>query len=205
MNDLFTYQTIDQAVTSLYKEKGSKFFGFAFPVKNEEDIRHHLNTLREIHPKATHHCYAWRLGLNRDHYRANDDGEPAGTAGKPILGQIDSLKITNCLVVSVRYFGGTKLGVSGLITAYRASAKETLEQATISEHQLYRNFEIRSDYETLNRAYQWIQNHEGNILEQNMTTDCLLKAEIPCKYYDQAIASIESYYPLSIKPYKDER
>lgn len=200
MSEIYTYLTIEQSVNSLYKEKGSKFYGFAYPVKNEDDIRSHLDALREIHPKATHHCYAWRLGLDRNHYRANDDGEPAGTAGKPILGQIDSLKITNCLVVSVRYFGGTKLGVSGLISAYKGSARETLELATIREYQLYKNFEIRSDYETLNKAYQWIQHHEGNILDQDMMTDCIMKVEIPFRLYEQAIESIELYYPLSIQP-----
>lgn len=200
MSDIHTYQAIEQPVSSLYKDKGSKFFGFAYPVKNEEDIKSHLDVLKELHPKATHHCYAWRLGLDRNHYRANDDGEPAGTAGKPILGQIDSLKITNCLVVSIRYFGGTKLGVSGLISAYKASARETLELATITEYELYKNFEISSDYETLNKAYQWIQHQEGNIIEQSMMTDCFIKAEVPSRLYKQALASIESYYPLSIKP-----
>lgn len=200
MSDIYTYLTIEQPISSLYKDKGSKFFGFAYPVKDEDDIKSYLDGLRESHPKATHHCYAWRLGLDRNHYRANDDGEPAGTAGKPILGQIDSLKITNCLVVSVRYFGGTKLGVSGLISAYKASARETLELATITEHQLYNNFEIHSDYENLNKAYQWIQHHEGNILEQNMMADCFIKVEVPSRLYKQALGSIVSYYPLSIRP-----
>jgi uncharacterized YigZ family protein len=126
---LDTYLTI--AATSLgeFKEKGSKFLAYAYFVSNESDIKEKLDLLKKEHFKATHHCYAYRLGTDGKNYRANDDGEPSGTAGRPILGQIDSFGLTNLLIVVVRYYGGTKLGTSGLINAYRESAKEALSNA----------------------------------------------------------------------------
>lgn len=199
MSSIFEYQTIAAPVETLLKEKGSKFLGFAYPVKNEVEIKKYLDHLLELHPKATHHCYAWRLGLDKNNYRANDDGEPSGTAGKPILGQIDSFQLTNCLVVSIRYFGGTKLGVPGLISAYKASAKETLAIAEIVTHELYENFELSSDYQHLNKIYQWVQHYEGNILEQNLMDTCVVNVEIPLRLKEQALQSSEAFYPIEIK------
>ena len=116
--------------------KGSKHFGFAFPVRSKEEIKERLDELRVIHHSARHHCYAWALGLDREPHRYNDDGEPGGTAGKPIYGQILSFDVTSVLIVVVRYFGGTKLGVGGLIDAYRTAAKMALEEAEIVEQQI---------------------------------------------------------------------
>src|SRR5690554_1859765 len=197
MSHNYSYITIQQAVTSLYKEKGSKFLGFAFPVEDEKDIQEQLLYLRELHPKATHHCYAWRL--DEDNFRSDDDGEPTGTAGRPILGQIDRLNITKCLVVSVRYFGGTKLGVSGLITAYKASARETLEQANIIEKELYSEFELQCDYNSINLAYQWIQQFEAEIIEQEMTDSCRFDVKIPLRLQETAIQQQEAFYPVAFK------
>ena len=122
-----TYLTITQALSCEFKDKGSKFIAFASPVRSQNDIKQYLTQIKELHPKATHHCYAYRLGLDKlTNYRANDDGEPSGTAGKPILGQIDSKQLTNLIVIVVRYFGGTKLGVPGLINAYKSSTKMVL-------------------------------------------------------------------------------
>lgn len=199
MSLVFTYQSISAPVETLLKEKGSKFFGFAYPVKNEEEIKQYLEQLREVHTKATHHCYAWRLGLDKNNYRANDDGEPSGTAGKPILGQIDSYGLTNCLVVSVRYFGGTKLGVPGLISAYKLSAKETLAIAEIQTHELYHEFNLYGNYQHLNMIYQWVQQYEGVILEQNLTDSCHVKTEIPLSLYASAVQNIASFYPIDIQ------
>jgi len=165
---LHSYFTIQPIEEILYKDKASKFIGFAYPVKDEKEIKEKLDHLRNLHPKATHHCYAYRLGLDKNNYRANDDGEPNGTAGKPILGQIDSFGITNCLIVVVRYFGGTKLGVSGLIDAYKECAKETIEASTIIELRILDYYELKCSYENINKIYQIVNNCKASITAQHL-------------------------------------
>lgn len=199
MSEKFSYFTIEKPTESLYREKGSRFLGFVFPVFSQSEIKERLDELKEIHPKATHHCYAWRLGLDENLYRINDDGEPSGTAGRPMLGQIDKLNLTNCLVVSIRYYGGTKLGVPGLISAYKTNAQETLELATVVEKELTQNFLLTCSYDNLNTAYQWIQHHEGQILNQEMTDSCTFQVQIPLRLKERALESKENYYPLSIE------
>ncbi|MFN8238535.1 MAG: YigZ family protein [Chitinophagales bacterium] len=162
------YKTIEPVEDFLYKEKSSKFIGFAYPVNNEEDIREKLSAVKNLHPKATHHCYAYRLGLDKNNYRANDDGEPNGTAGKPIIGQIDSLGLTNCLVIVVRYFGGTKLGVSGLIDAYKETARETLASATIVERKILDYYSITCHYAAINKVFQLIHKLNAVIVHQEI-------------------------------------
>ncbi|MCC6582733.1 MAG: YigZ family protein [Chitinophagales bacterium] len=165
MHSYFTIQPIEEI---LYKDKASKFIGFAYLVKDEKEIKEKLDHLRNLHSKATHHCYAYRLGLDKNNYRANDDGEPNGTAGKPILGQIDSFGITNCLIVIVRYFGGTKLGVSGLIDAYKECAKETIEASTIIELRILDYYELKCSYENINKIYQIVNNYKATITAQQL-------------------------------------
>lgn len=164
------YYTIENIENILYKDKASKFIGFAYSVKDENEIKHYLQQLRNVHPKATHHCYAYRLGLDKNTYRMNDDGEPNGTAGKPILGQIDSIGVTNCLVVIVRYFGGTKLGVSGLITAYKESSKLVLSETKIIEQRILNYYKLQSAYENLNIVYRIIQQTGAHLVEQHIDT-----------------------------------
>jgi uncharacterized YigZ family protein len=127
------YKTIAGPSTGEFKDRGSKFFAYAFPVFTEEEWQEELEAVKKEHFKARHHCYAYRLGVDQNNFRANDDGEPSGTAGRPILGQIDSFELTNVLIIVVRYFGGTKLGTSGLINAYKLSAAAALDNATIEE------------------------------------------------------------------------
>ncbi|MBK6903282.1 MAG: YigZ family protein [Saprospirales bacterium] len=141
-----TYKTIAGPSTGEYKDRGSKFIGYAFPVNSEEEALEKLALLRKEHPKARHHCFAWRFGVDGLRYRSNDDGEPSGTAGRPILGQIDSLGLTNVTLIVVRYFGGTLLGASGLIQAYRESAAAALQHAQIEERVLEAVCSIRFDY-----------------------------------------------------------
>ncbi|MEM6724853.1 MAG: YigZ family protein [Bacteroidota bacterium] len=149
------YQTIAAPSEGFYKDRGSRFLAFAYAVYSESDIKDCLEHLRKEHKKARHHCYAWRLGLDKNNYRANDDGEPSGTAGKPILGQIDSFGTTNLLIVVIRYFGGTKLGTSGLINAYKLAARDALEQAEIIQktqdeiHRIVFDYSIMSEVMTL--------------------------------------------------------
>ncbi len=129
-----TYKTITSpSQESLFKDRNSKFYGYAFPIQTEADIKKHLESLRKTHHTAGHHCYAWQLGTDKITYRANDDGEPNNSAGQPIYGQIQAFGLTNILIVSVRYFGGTKLGVGGLINAYRSSARMTIEASEVVE------------------------------------------------------------------------
>ena len=133
----YEYQTIEKPIENvLVKEKGSKFIGFAYPILSENDYKEKLNKIKELHPKATHHCYAFRLGLNGENYRINDDGEPSGSAGLPIYNQLLAHDVTNILLIIVRYFGGTKLGVGGLVKTYKESAKSTLEEAKIITKEL---------------------------------------------------------------------
>jgi len=161
---LDTYLTIAAATIGEYKEKGSKFIAYSYFVETEEAVKEKLDILKKEHFKATHHCYAYRLGTVGKRYRANDDGEPSGTAGRPILGQIDSFSLSNLLVVVVRYYGGTKLGTSGLITAYRTAAQEALLQAEIVEKVVESVFDIKLPYTLLSDAMQFLKMQEISIL-----------------------------------------
>ena len=144
------YQTIEKESQGYFKDKGSKFHAFAFPVKNEDEVKEIIARLRKEHHSARHHCFAWRLGTGNIIFRANDDGEPSSTAGKPILGQLQSFNVTNILVVVVRYFGGTLLGTGGLINAYRSATEDMLSHAKIIDKYLEDHFHIRFPYEKLN-------------------------------------------------------
>lgn len=144
-----TYLTISRPATGTFRDRGSKFLAYAFPAQSEAGAMERLEALRQEHPKARHHCFAYRLGRDGNRFRANDDGEPGGTAGRPILGQIDRFGLTDVVVVVVRYFGGTKLGASGLINAYRTSAAEALGQAPIVEKVVKNYFRLRFGYERM--------------------------------------------------------
>jgi uncharacterized YigZ family protein len=171
---LDTYLTI--AATSLgeFKEKGSKFLAYAYFVSNETDIKEKLDLLKKEHFKATHHCYAYRLGTDGKNYRANDDGEPSGTAGRPILGQIDSFGLTNLLIVVVRYYGGTKLGTSGLINAYRESAKEALSNAVKIEKIIESQLECSLAYIRMNDFMLFLKQHEIGVQSTEYKDDSIL-------------------------------
>lgn len=163
---MFEFQTIKKPIEdTLLKEKGSKFIGFAYPVNSETDIKERLNHLYEIHPKATHHCYAYRLGINGENYRANDDGEPSGSAGLPIYNQLLAHQITNVLVVVIRYYGGTKLGVGGLVKTYKESAKYTLEQAEIITKELETELDIQFKFSQQNQIFTLLNKYEAKIIE----------------------------------------
>jgi uncharacterized YigZ family protein len=169
------YKTISNPSEGLiYKEKGSKFLGFAFPISDEEDVKLHLSTLKKQHHSARHWCYAWQIGVENSLYRVNDDGEPHNSAGQPIYGQIQSFNLTNILVVVVRYFGGTKLGVGGLISAYKTSAQFAIEASEIVEKLIEINFKIIVDYQNLNKIMRFVKEHQLNIIDQKMDIDCVL-------------------------------
>lgn len=175
-NDI--YFTIDHPSEGIYKEKGSKFIAYAYSVRNEDEIKEHLANLRKEHHGARHHCYAWKLGMDDNHWRANDDGEPGNSAGKPILGQILSKSLTNVLVIVVRYFGGTKLGVGGLMTAYKSATEDALNNATIVEKQLMAHHLINFEYGAMNEVMSCLKNLEAEQYDQEFALQCQLKASI---------------------------
>lgn len=170
-----SYKTLGTGAEAIFKEKSSKFLAFAWPVRSEEEIRLHLDTLRKKYYDATHQCYAWRLGPQGERSRANDDGEPSGTAGRPILGQMLSAGVTYCLIVVVRYFGGTKLGVPGLIAAYRESAAAALQQAEIVERTVDTLFDIRFSYMVLNDVMRIIKEEQPLVLAQEFDNLCTMR------------------------------
>lgn len=160
------FKTIAAAATGEFKDRGSKFLAFAYPVKTEEAALAYLETLRKTHFKANHHCFAWRLGLDGVRYRANDDGEPSGTAGRPILGQIDAFGLTDVAIVVVRYFGGTLLGASGLIQAYRESAADALRQAVVVEKIVKTKLLLDFDYALMPEVMNALKKLELEIYDQ---------------------------------------
>jgi len=168
-----TYKTLAKPSEEiLYKEKNSKFYGYAFPVTNEDEIKNHLETLRKQHHGAVHFCYAFQIGTNKIQYRANDDGEPSNSAGMPIYGQIQSFGLTNILVVIVRFFGGVKLGVGGLISAYRTAAQMALEESEIIEKTIDIFFKVNFDYKNMNKVMRVIKEKNLSIISQNMNESC---------------------------------
>lgn len=159
-----SYFTLSKPSEAMLKERGSKFLAFAIPVSSEAEVREQLQLLRKEHPSASHHCYAWRLGADKAAYRANDDGEPANSAGKPILSQIQSNDLTNVLIVVVRYFGGTLLGVGGLISAYKAAAQAALAENTIRENFILFEYAVEFGFEDMNRVMRILKEQEAAIV-----------------------------------------
>ncbi|HNB82566.1 MAG TPA: YigZ family protein, partial [Chitinophagaceae bacterium] len=164
MSAILSYKTIAHASTAEYKDRGSRFLAYAFPVNDTGSIREHLQHLKEEHPKAVHHCYAWRLGTDGNQFRVNDDGEPSGSAAKPILSQIDSFQLTQLLIVVVRYFGGTLLGVPGLIQAYKTASRLALEQVPLIEKDVEKDIHIRFPYSLMNEIMRVLKQHKVTVL-----------------------------------------
>ncbi|MDO6600624.1 YigZ family protein [Tenacibaculum sp. 1_MG-2023] len=173
MEEKDTYKTITSASEeTLFKDRNSKFFGYAFPVFSEDDVKESLEILKKKHHSARHFCYAWQFGVEKIRFRANDDGEPSNSAGMPIYGQIQSFDVTNVLVVSVRYFGGTKLGVGGLINAYRTSAQITLEASNIIEKTIDIQYKLTFEYDMMNKVQRVVREKNLNITAQKLEMNC---------------------------------
>jgi len=173
-----SYHTISAPATGEFKDRGSKFFGYAYPVRSEEEALQWLEMLRKEHFKARHHCFAWRLGVEGSRFRANDDGEPGGTAGRPILGQIDAFGLTDVLIVVVRYFGGTLLGTSGLIHAYREAAAAALRNADITEKIIKDHFSLDFDYALMPDVMNGVKKLDLEIVRQTFEERGLLEIAI---------------------------
>jgi uncharacterized YigZ family protein len=173
-----TYQTISSPSQGIYKEKGSKFIALAFPVISEDEIKMQLAVLRKEYHDARHHCYAYCLGYDKSAWRVNDDGEPSGTAGKPIFGQIQSKDLTNVLIVVIRYFGGIKLGIPGLINAYRTAAREALEQAPTVTRIVSEFYEVKFEYLLMNNVMKILKEEQADILTQEFEDACRIRFSI---------------------------
>ena len=192
------YKTITKASEAhLYKVKNSKFFGYAFPVTNELEVKSWIQQIKKEHYNARHWCYAWRLGVDPVRYRANDDGEPSNTAGQPILGQLQSFEITNVLVVVVRYFGGVKLGVGGLISAYRTTAKECIEICEIIEKRVTDTTEFHFEYALMNEVMRKVKQHQLHIINQDFQQICKIWIESPKSETANVIRILTSVYGVS--------
>lgn len=193
------YKTISQPTEEvLHKEKNSKFFGYAFPIKKEEQVKEILDQIKKVHYNARHWCYAFQLGTDPVYYRANDDGEPSNTAGAPIYGQIQSFDLTDILIVVVRYFGGVKLGVGGLITAYRAAAQMALEEADIIECTIDKKFKVRFDYKDMNNVMRVIKERNLQLVQQKLEMTCEIELSIRKSEYQQALDAFVPYYEVKV-------
>ena len=195
-----SYKTITQASKEgLFKDRGSKFYGYAFPVSNEEEIKEKIELLKKQHYNARHWCYAWQLGENYDHYRANDDGEPSNSAGMPIYGQLQSFNLTNVLVIVVRYFGGTKLGVGGLIKAYKNGARLALKNSTIINKTINEEFLIKFEYPEMNRVMRIIKDENISIINQKLELNCEFIISIRKKEAEKVFDIFDNTYKVVIK------
>ncbi|GAA4325987.1 YigZ family protein [Pontixanthobacter gangjinensis] len=182
----------------LFKDRNSKFFGYAFPIKTEEEANQHLEELRAKHHKARHWCYAWQLGKEEFQYRANDDGEPSNSAGMPIYGQIQSFEVTNILIVVVRYFGGVKLGVGGLINAYKTAAQMALEASDIIKRTIDEVFVVKFDYPEMNKVMQVIKQNNLNVIDQKLEIDCKIFISVRKKDAESIFSKFDNTYKVEI-------
>ena len=197
-----TYFTIAVPSTEvLFKEKNSKFFGYAFPISSEEEVKIHIENLKKQHFSARHWCYAYQLGTDKIQYRANDDGEPNNSAGMPIYGQIQSFNVTNILIVIVRYFGGIKLGVGGLITAYKTAAQMALEESEIIEKTIDVHFLVQFDYKNMNKVMRIIKEKNITIVSQKMEEACQIEIATRKKNAKSIFDIFENIFEVDIKDF----
>ena len=201
-----TYKTIVKPnIGVLFKDKNSKFFGYTFPVKNENEVKAHIENLKKQHHNARHCCYAYQIGYEEPDllYRTNDDGEPNNTAGMPIYGQIQSFEVTNVLIVVVRYFGGVKLGVGGLINAYKTTAQLALDACQIVIRTINVDFLITFDYKNMNKVMRVVKEKNLNITNQKLDLDCQITISVRKKEADTVASIFDSIYEVNIKELED--
>lgn len=187
------YSSIAKYTESALKDKGSKFYGIAFPISNLAEFKTQMDIIKTKFPKATHYCYAYRIGFDKTNFRSFDDGEPSGSAGKPILGQIDSFNLCNIAIVVVRYYGGINLGVPGLIAAYKESAKLALNSGEIIKNKIYQVIEFDTNYSDLSKTLKIIENLGGLIIELKLESDCKVIAKLPIP-----IPNLEEKIPFGV-------
>ena len=195
--DPFYYNTIEQPAMAEFKDRGSQFIAYSFPVNSIDQAKKHLATLKKEHPKAVHHCLAYRIGVDGSTFRVSDDGEPSGSAGRPILGQIDSKQLTNIVVVVVRYFGGTLLGVPGLINAYKTATSLALQLAPILQKPIEIEYKLHFDYQQMNEVMMVIKQYNCSVVEQVAQLFVELKVGIPKNRLEEVIRKLDDLQGVS--------
>jgi uncharacterized YigZ family protein len=192
------YYTIEKPATAEFKDRGSKFIAYVFPITDVVDFKKKLQDLKEEHPKAAHHCFAYRLGTDGNNFRSSDNGEPAGTAGKPIIGQIDSKQLTNVAVIVVRYFGGTLLGVPGLINAYRTATALALQTTPVIQKAIEINYRLRFDYTRVNEVMTVIKKYGCSVLDQQLELFCTMDIGIPNSTHELVVLKFDEVQGLEL-------
>ncbi|HEU5365174.1 MAG TPA: YigZ family protein [Hanamia sp.] len=192
------YFTIETTAVAEFKDRGSKFLAYSFPVKNTNDFKKYLQYLKKEHPKAVHHCFAYRIGFDRNNFRMSDDGEPSGTAGKQILGQIDSKNLTDILIVVVRYFGGTLLGVPGLINAYKTASSLVLQCTPIVQKAIEIQYELQFNYTEMNAVMRIIRQYNCTILKNEMQLFCRIETGIPKNKSEEVLSALKEVRNLEL-------
>ncbi|WP_299188919.1 YigZ family protein [uncultured Aquimarina sp.] len=204
MNTTDTYKTINEPGEEvLFKDKNSKFFGYSFPIVSEEEVKSIIESLKKQHHAARHWCYAWQLGTEKIKYRSNDDGEPSNSAGQPIYGQIQSFQVTNILIVVVRYFGGVKLGVGGLINAYKTAAQLSLQSSNILEKTIDIKFCITFEYKNMNKVMRIIKERQLKITDQKLELDCKIFISVRKTIANEINDLFSTLYEVEIKRVDD--
>lgn len=198
MENKDTYRSIKSETTGYFKDRGSKFYAYAFPVLSEDEVKIHQDELRKKHYDARHHVYAFIIGPDGKDFRASDDGEPANSSGAPVLGQIRSFELTNVLVVVVRYFGGTKLGVPGLINAYKSAAQDALSKAKIETHYQMKYFHVRFDYPLMDQVNRLINEANLDVLERDFTVDCKMKLGVRLRDADAILSRFKDAHEIDL-------
>ncbi len=186
-----SYSTISQPSVAEFKDRGSKFIAYAYPITTVVDFKKILQQLKKDHPKAVHHCFAYRLGVDENNFRVSDDGEPSGTAGRPILGQVDSRQLTDVLVVVVRYFGGTLLGVPGLINAYKMAASMALQLTPVTRKQVEVKYSIAFDYTQMNEVMRILKSYHCTILSQDVQLFCNIIVGVPKNHLQEVLQELK--------------
>lgn len=193
------YYTVEKSSVAEFKDRGSKFIAYSFPLSDIKEFKEKLTELKKAHPKAVHHCFAYRLGLERTNFRVSDDGEPSGTAGRPILGQIDSKQLTNVLIIVVRYFGGTLLGVPGLINAYKTAAALALQAASIIQKVVYINYRLQFDYTQMNEVMKLVKQFDCQVVKQETKLFCSLEMGIPKNKLEEILNKLKDLIRVEIE------
>lgn len=197
-NDLY-YYTIEKSAVAEFKDKGSRFLAYVFPINAVDDFKKHLQELKKENPKAVHHCFGYRLGLDGNNFRVSDDGEPSGTAGKPILNVIDSKQLTNVLVVVVRYFGGTLLGVPGLINAYKSATAMAFQVVPIIQKSVEVNYELQFDYTRMNDVMVILKQCNCNIIKQEHQLFTIVQVGVPKVRLEEVLSKLKDLHTVDVR------
>ncbi|MGH2553661.1 MAG: IMPACT family protein [Chitinophagaceae bacterium] len=199
MTNDFSYHTIEKPSVAEFKDRGSRFIAYAFPIIDVNEFKEKRAAIKKEHPKASHYCFAYRLGLDANNFRVSDDGEPSGTAGRPILGQIDSNKLTNVLIIVVRYFGGTLLGVPGLINAYKSASLLALQAALFVQKPVLIYYRLQFDYTQMNEVMKMVKQFDCVVLKQDMQLFCVLEIGVPKKKLEEVLEKLKDLRGVEVE------